>query len=125
MTDARDSLFSGAERERVEALRQRSSEAWDARRHRFVACSTDGPTPGSSLLSGRDQAIDLLDDLCEDALELSLDRVLAMSSRDLARSNIAFKYKWLHDLIMDMAHELADADFSRDLQFKAANLNRE
>jgi hypothetical protein len=78
-----------------------------------------------SLIEARDQALSLLNDLCDDALEIPLERVLTMSDHDLMQSGIAAKYKWLHDLIVDMAHELADADFSRDLQFKAANLNRE
>lgn len=59
----------------------------------------DGPLAGQH--PARDQALKLLDDLCQDSLEVPLSHVEQMSDRELAQSNISSKFKWLRDLVVE------------------------
>jgi hypothetical protein len=53
-----------------------------------------------TLFPARDQALTLLDELCQDSLEVPLSHVDSMTERDLRNNNISAKFKWLRDLIV-------------------------
>jgi hypothetical protein len=56
--------------------------------------------PGSSLLPARDTALRILDELCQDLLEVPLVHVDSMTPGELAEHDVSAKFKWLRDLIV-------------------------
>ena len=53
-----------------------------------------------SLFPARDQALILLDELCQDSLEVPLSHVDSMTPSELREYGVSAKFKWLRDLIV-------------------------
>lgn len=54
-----------------------------------------------SLFPARDQALELLDELCQHGLDVPLSHVESLTGSDLREYDTSAKFKWLRDLIVE------------------------